>query len=188
MAPPPALSGASGLHSGDGTLACCVAEGIRERRLRLQLHLSLFCGPQEAANASLYSLNTTPPPRRLRPFHASSASCQVGLSDPECSGKCAPGYFCPSGSTSPFERKCGHVGVYCPLGSSEPSEILPGHYGIHAGPQAESRVRASGIPSSLSSLQAWPDIESRKGITFPTAAAGRRSCSSLPSRNLSFAL
>ncbi|CAM9769849.1 unnamed protein product, partial [Hapterophycus canaliculatus] len=62
---------------------------------------------------------------------------EVGLSDPACSGVCAAGYFCPEGSTSPFERKCGGLGLYCPVGSSAPSEVEVGHYGMHAGVEAD---------------------------------------------------
>ncbi|CAM9593374.1 unnamed protein product, partial [Ascophyllum nodosum] len=62
---------------------------------------------------------------------------EQGLNDPACSGMCAGGHFCPSGSSSPFQRKCGGVDVYCPVGSSEPLEVLKGFYGVHAGPQAD---------------------------------------------------
>ena len=78
---------------------------------------------------------------RLAPnyFH-SCRRAQEGLSDPACSGMCAGGHFCPSGSSSPFQRKCGGVDVYCPVGSSEPLEVLEGFYGVHAGPQADLLV------------------------------------------------
>lgn len=62
------------------------------------------------------------------------------MADPECSGKCTAGHFCPVGSISPFERKCGGVSVYCPEGSWQPSKVLQGYYGVHAGPRADSKV------------------------------------------------
>lgn len=70
---------------------------------------------------------------------------QVGLSDPQCSGTCFPGYFCPSGSTSPFEQKCGGTGLYCPAGSSAPIKVSTGYYGVHAGPRADLLVRHLGL-------------------------------------------
>ncbi|CAM9924988.1 unnamed protein product, partial [Laminaria digitata] len=69
---------------------------------------------------------------------------EMGLSDPACSGVCAAGHSCPSGSTSPFQRKCGELGLYCPVGSASPSKVLEGYYGTHAGPEAD--LKAAGDP------------------------------------------
>lgn len=45
---------------------------------------------------------------------------EVGLTNPQCSGSCKIGYYCPVGSTSPDEIPCGSIHVFCPVASSEP--------------------------------------------------------------------
>jgi hypothetical protein len=52
----------------------------------------------------------------------------AGLTSPECSGRCAAGYYCPSGSTSPTQHECGGPEVHCPVGSTAPVPVLEGHY------------------------------------------------------------
>jgi len=51
-----------------------------------------------------------------------------GLRSPRCTGRCAPGFFCPEASTSPFERVCGSDRVYCPEGSGRPVQVRRGYY------------------------------------------------------------
>jgi len=50
----------------------------------------------------------------------------VGLTDPSCSGLCQPGHYCPPGSASPTERKCGDSSVFCPEGSASPTRSSAG--------------------------------------------------------------
>ncbi|KDO25587.1 hypothetical protein SPRG_08886 [Saprolegnia parasitica CBS 223.65] len=50
-----------------------------------------------------------------------------GSISPTCSGVCAPGYYCPPGSTSPFQVTCG-LGAYCPTGSASPLSVTRGFY------------------------------------------------------------
>lgn len=91
---------------------------------------------------SLGALIACVPPHPLPPPPASIPR-QMGLSEPACSGTCAGGHFCPSGSTSPFQHKCGRLGLYCPVGASEPSDVLQGYYGVHSGPEADLQVNTN---------------------------------------------
>ena len=50
------------------------------------------------------------------------------IDTPECTGKCASGYYCPAGSTLPTERACGTSNYYCPAGSAWPLRVLQGYY------------------------------------------------------------
>lgn len=58
------------------------------------------------------------------------AGITSGLHDPTCSGLCAPGYYCESGSTSTKQYACKDTHVYCPLGSYEPTFVPNGFYAI----------------------------------------------------------
>ena len=51
---------------------------------------------------------------------------------PECESAsiCAAGYFCPPGSVSEKEHRCGGPAVYCPPGSSSPTPVEPGYYSV----------------------------------------------------------
>jgi len=55
---------------------------------------------------------------------------QVGLSNERCSGECLPGYFCPSGSSSNMQHKCGNATVFCPPASAYPLKAKDGHYTV----------------------------------------------------------
>lgn len=59
---------------------------------------------------------------------------EEGLSSPSCTGRCAPGFYCPSGSWKPDQVKCGNASVYCPPGSDWPSKVVEGFYTTHAEP------------------------------------------------------
>ena len=48
----------------------------------------------------------------------------------ECSGLCDLGHFCPKGSVSPRQHKCGNSSFYCPVGSWEPTHVSNGYYTI----------------------------------------------------------
>ena len=45
--------------------------------------------------------------------------------------KCTQGYYCPPGSISSRQHKCGNVGVYCPTGSGLPTVAPPGYYTVN---------------------------------------------------------
>lgn len=45
-----------------------------------------------------------------------------------CAGLCAAGYYCPAGSKSARERKCGSSKHFCPEGSGAPKEVRMGWY------------------------------------------------------------
>jgi len=51
-----------------------------------------------------------------------------GLYSEQCSGLCAPGYYCPVHSVNRTQVECGHVGVYCPIGSHKPTPVPEGYY------------------------------------------------------------
>ncbi|GLD94486.1 hypothetical protein PINS_up003097 [Pythium insidiosum] len=51
-----------------------------------------------------------------------------GLLSPACSGPCAPGFFCPAGSTSATSRACGSARFYCPQGSGARRLVDAGFY------------------------------------------------------------
>jgi hypothetical protein len=59
------------------------------------------------------------------------------LTSPACSGLCAPGYFCPVGSSSTTQLPCGGVDVFCLAGSGLPQASPPGEYTV--GPSATTR-------------------------------------------------
>jgi len=48
--------------------------------------------------------------------------------EPLCEGPCAPGYFCPEGSTSSTQFACGAADRFCPEGSATPRLVQPGWY------------------------------------------------------------
>lgn len=47
---------------------------------------------------------------------------------PQCAGLCMAGYYCPLGSTSPYQNPCGGFDRYCPTGSSLPLLVTDGYY------------------------------------------------------------
>jgi hypothetical protein len=51
-----------------------------------------------------------------------------GLSHMNCSGLCAPGYYCPLQSHIRTEKECGGVDLYCPEGSPKPLIAPPGYF------------------------------------------------------------
>lgn len=51
-----------------------------------------------------------------------------GLESSTCSGKCSAGYFCPDGSTSPYQNHCGTSVFYCPQGSAMRQRLTEGYY------------------------------------------------------------
>jgi hypothetical protein len=67
-----------------------------------------------------------------------------GMATSSCSGTCDPGFFCPSGSTSPRQQPCGGVGVFCPPASGAPVPVPAGNYSV---PLAVAKDRRSGHAS-----------------------------------------
>lgn len=53
---------------------------------------------------------------------------RLGLSDPLCTGICAPGYYCPAGSVRATQNVCGAKYVICPEASGEPTGVQNGYY------------------------------------------------------------
>jgi hypothetical protein len=48
--------------------------------------------------------------------------------------KCEEGYYCPMGSISSRQVKCGDESVYCPLASKVPTAVSTGYYTVGASP------------------------------------------------------
>jgi hypothetical protein len=74
---------------------------------------------------------------------STSSGGAPGLKSLACSGRCAAGYWCPPGSTSPYQNKCGSDRVYCPTGSGQPVPAKPGFFTIGG---ANATVRTAQRP------------------------------------------
>mmetsp|Transcript_3555 Transcript_3555/g.5536 ORF Transcript_3555/g.5536 Transcript_3555/m.5536 type:complete len:1103 (+) Transcript_3555:128-3436(+) len=55
---------------------------------------------------------------------------QFGQVHENCTDMCAAGYYCPEGSTSPYEVQCGEPSRYCPTGSKRPIQVDEGYYTV----------------------------------------------------------
>ena len=64
------------------------------------------------------------------PCPAGSYGASTGLNNSTCSGKCSPGFYCPSGSVSSTTFFCGHPSVYCPEGSGDPLPAPSGYFTV----------------------------------------------------------
>jgi hypothetical protein len=53
-----------------------------------------------------------------------------GLNTVGCTGACAAGYYCPTGSTSSTQHVCGDSQVFCPIASAWPQAVYPGYYSV----------------------------------------------------------
>ena len=74
--------------------------------------------------------------RRLCP--AGRWGGRAGETEPKCSGECAAGHYCPQGSTSPTQMRCGAADVFCPTSSPRPLAVLAGYYSVNPNGTAES--------------------------------------------------
>ena len=75
------------------------------------------------------------------------------LDHPSCDGPCAPGYWCPEQSTSPYgessttlpprlgAHECGNASVFCATGSKSPQRVFVGYYTL--GGADHGRTRSS---------------------------------------------
>ena len=66
--------------------------------------------------------------RRLCP--AGRFGAAAGETNPLCSGDCAMGHYCPQGSTSATQRRCGAADRFCPISSPLPLTVLDGYYTV----------------------------------------------------------
>ncbi|DAZ92498.1 TPA: hypothetical protein N0F65_012728 [Lagenidium giganteum] len=62
------------------------------------------------------------------------------LASSACAGPCAPGYFCPIGSTSATQNECGDASVFCPEGSAVPTPVSSGYFTV--GPRSPPATEA----------------------------------------------
>lgn len=53
-----------------------------------------------------------------------------GETNPQCTGFCPDGYYCPWASTSKFEEECGAADLYCPSPSGSPTPVNRGWYSV----------------------------------------------------------
>ncbi|RYY69841.1 hypothetical protein EON63_23250 [archaeon] len=75
----------------------------------------------------------------------------LGLSTPFCTGSCSiPGYYCPSGSSAPWERVCGGDDLYCPPLTPAPILVDIGWYTAdYAQVRRMCLLRGSGVGLAL---------------------------------------
>ena len=93
--------------------------------------LGSYCpepGPGSGSGSGSGSFLSGPPgPTRAVPCPGGTYGSVGGLTSSTCSGKCAAGYVCPPGSTSPTVTSCPS-GYYCPTGSAAGTPCPAGHY------------------------------------------------------------
>jgi hypothetical protein len=73
----------------------------------------------------------------------------AGLGSSDCSGACAAGYYCPSGSTSATQLPCGGGDVFCPVGSAAPNRVFAGHYTVGSTRTDDPSRRAQGASAHV---------------------------------------
>lgn len=57
-----------------------------------------------------------------------------------CDGQCSSGHWCPAGSISEKENRCGSPNMYCPTGSAAPIAVPPGYYSITGAHDTRSAI------------------------------------------------
>lgn len=102
-------------------------------------------GAEETATATTRDSQLQCPPGRYclpdgisYPCPAGRYGGSYGLDSSNCSGPCAPGFWCPLNSTSENERICGGEHLYCPLGSVYPLAVDIGYYSTQGPPLARA--------------------------------------------------
>ncbi|GLD98198.1 hypothetical protein PINS_up006895 [Pythium insidiosum] len=66
---------------------------------------------------------------------------QAGETSPLCAGLCRRGFFCPPGSTSPTQQRCGGGDRVCRTGSERPQIVPPGYYSVGAAADPTNSTR-----------------------------------------------
>ena len=69
------------------------------------------------------------------PCPAGTYGRRVSEPSPTCTGPCAAGYWCVSGSTTAYAAACGNYTVYCPVGSASPRAVSSGYFST-GGPES----------------------------------------------------
>mmetsp|Transcript_2593 Transcript_2593/g.3535 ORF Transcript_2593/g.3535 Transcript_2593/m.3535 type:complete len:1916 (-) Transcript_2593:156-5903(-) len=106
-----------------------------------------------------------------RPCEAGLWGGTEGLSTAECSGECAPGYYCPEASISPYQVPCGNSTVYCLPKAPLPTKVLEGFYGTHATSYEGRRALQDPTNATLSAqLPCEPGYYCSGGIKQPCRA------------------
>lgn len=76
-----------------------------------------------------------------------------GLKHSNCSGLCAPGYFCPAQSHIRTQHECGGVHLYCPEGSGIPSIAAPGYFTV-----ADEVPVLKHVDNSMKAWSDWKEL------------------------------
>eukprot|EP00948_MAST-09A_sp_MAST-9A-sp1_P001588 g1588.t1 len=71
------------------------------------------------------------------------------MSDPQCTGICTAGYYCPKASTTATQIPCGRPDVYCPEGASAPTGVRKGYYTLRLGQSAQISTVEISHPASF---------------------------------------
>ena len=75
-----------------------------------------------------------------------------GELNPNCTGPCLEGYYCPPGSISSMERKCIGAHVYCPPSSSKPTRVAVGFFSVGNYEDEHTATRYGKIASNVPSI------------------------------------
>jgi hypothetical protein len=98
----------------------------------------------------------------------------TGNIKPNCDGPCKEGYYCPEGSTSETQIRCGGTNFYCPLNSSVPLAVPEGHYsklgGVDTRSAAEQCPRGSYCMGGVARLCPAGRYGSTVGLTTPSCS------------------
>lgn len=73
-------------------------------------------------------------------------ACASSVSDPQCSGPCDAGYYCPLASALSKAVACGGPWVYCPTGAAVPVPVDVGYVSV-GGLSDSTRVAQALCPS-----------------------------------------
>lgn len=93
-----------------------------------------------------------------------------GLTQPQCSGKCAGGYFCPPGSTSARQNTCGRSIYFCPPGSASRSIVGDEYYTIVSSPSPQVLPDMSTRNAASQQTMCEPGYLCKLGIRYPCPA------------------
>ena len=105
---------------------------------------------------------------RRYPCPAGTYADVSGTYSQSCVGLCAPGYYCPPGSSSAQQVPCGDSSVYCPTGSALPSPTHAGFYSVHTGPDALTRRIIDSVNATMSAeIPCDPGYYCTGGIKYP---------------------
>lgn len=92
-----------------------------------------------------------------------------GLTEPDCTGPCAPGYYCESGASRPTWKPCGAPNKYCPKQSGTPTPVETGYYTTFA-------TTSSSCPPGRYPNETFLDVPSWSAISTPAVVSTCHLC------------